>query len=149
MVKEFEQYHGIVLSRLAHNSGELKISTDINSDNSSYILNDICGIYIKFSKKRLTPWQFTFNSDHYDSIKKLAEKTDKGYVVFVCGFDGLCCLSFEEFFFIIQNIDFDAAKSVSISRFKNQQYQVNGTDNEIKRKFADSELDLSIPLLTT
>lgn len=142
MIKEFEQYHGIALSRLAHRLGELKISTDVNSDNSSYILNDSCGLYIKFSKKRLTPWQFTFNSEHYTSIEILAQSIEKGYVVFVCGMDGLCCVSFDDFFYIINGIEDGMSKSVSISRFKKQQYQVSGTDNEIRKKFADSEMTL-------
>lgn len=142
MIKEFEQFHGIAISRLTHKFGEITISTDVNCDNSSYILNGTCGIYIKFSKKRLTPWQFTFNSEHYTSIKQLADRSVKGYVVFVCGMDGLCCLSFEDFFCIVNGIEQGMAKSVSISRFKKQQYQVKGTDNEIKRKFADGEMTL-------
>lgn len=142
MIKEFEQFHGIALSRLVHRLGEIKISTDVNSDNSSYVLNGTCGLYIKFSKKRLTPWQFTFNSTHYSSIEQLANVTKTGYVIFICGMDGLCCINFEEFFYIVNRIEDGMVKSVSISRYKKQQYHVSGTDNEIKRKFADGEIQL-------
>ena len=40
----------------------------------------------------------------------------------------------------IDGIENDITKSVSISRFKNQQYKVNGTDNKLKNKFADGEM---------
>lgn len=146
MTKEFEQYHGIVLSRLIHSYGELEISSDINSDNSSYLINNQCGIYIKYSKKRITPWQFNFNFEHYNAIINLMKVSKIGYVIFVCGFDGLCCVNFNDFLYIINGIDENCSKSVSISRFKNQQYKVSGTDNELSRKYADGEIDLDVCL---
>lgn len=141
MIKDYEQYHGIALSRIAHKYGKLNISTDFNNDNSSYLLNNEIGLYIKFSKKRLTPWQFSFNADHYQDILKLAENTKSGYLALVCGFDGVCCISFDDFFYLINGIERGTIKSISVARFKNQQYQVTGSDNQLKRKIADSEID--------
>jgi len=142
MIKEFEQFHGVVFSRIIHKFGVLKIASNINSDNSSYLINDVCPLYIKYSKKRLTPWQFTFNSEHYETIKKLEALSENGYVALVCGFDGVCCISFLEFFLLINEIEVGTTKSITISRFKNQKYKVNGTDYRINHKYSDIEMDL-------
>lgn len=100
------------------------------------------GVYVKFSKKRITPWQFTFNSGHYNDILSLVKVNMKVFIVLVCGMDGICCIDFDEFGLIIANISDGETKSVSATRFKNQQYQVSVTDGEIKHKFADSELSI-------
>jgi hypothetical protein len=142
MVKDFEKYHGIALTRFAHSFGEIKINSNINQDNSSYIINDFLGLYIKFSKKRLTPWQFTFNYEHNKCINDLSQICDKGYVVFICNNDGICCITFDEYFKLISNVESELAKSISISRFKNEKYQVSGTDGVLKGKISDSYIEL-------
>lgn len=142
MIKEYEMYHGIVLSKLVHINNNIEISSDINNDNSSYIVNQNCGLYVKFSKKRLTPWTFTFNYEHFNAIKSLSLLTPMGYVVFVCGNDGVCCVNFQEFFFAIGSMVEENMKSISISRFKKEQYQVNGSNNEISHKFANFDIKL-------
>ena len=53
------------------------------------------GVYVKFSKKRITPWQFTFNSGHYNDILSLVKVNMKVFIVLVCGMDGICCIDFQ------------------------------------------------------
>jgi len=142
MIKEFEMYHGIVLSKLVHINNNIEISSDVNNDNSSYILNKSCGLYIKFSKKRLTPWTFTFNFEHNNAIESLSSLTTTGYVVFVCGNDGICCVEFQEFFFAIGQMVEGDKKSISISRFKKEQYLVSGSNYEISHKFSNFDIKL-------
>lgn len=142
MIKDFEKYHGSFFARVAHNYKNIKISLFENNDNSSYIINDNCGVYIKFSKKRLTPWQFTFTHEHYNYIKELSKETIKGYVVLLCHDDGFCCVDFNEFYTIITDIEVGLSKTVSVSRFKNQQYSVSGTDGKINHKFVDAYIEL-------
>lgn len=141
MIKDYEKYHGIALTRFVHNLGEIKVVSNINQDNSSYIINDYLGIYIKFSKKRITPWQFTFNADHNKCVKNLAQTCDKGYVVFVCNDDGICCIPFSDYFNLISLIDEQQTKSISISRFKNEKYHVSGTDGKLKQKISDGFIE--------
>ncbi len=140
MIKEYEQYHGMALCRLAHKFSGYKISTNVNDDNSSYLINDTFGVYIKYSKKRLTPWTFAFNSEHYKAILKLVNNQQQVFILLVCGMDGICCIDYVEFSQVISSIIDNEIKYVSVSRFKNQQYQVSGTDGEIKHKFADSDM---------
>lgn len=142
MIKAFEKYHGSVFCRLIHKYGEMKIAANINQDNSSYLINDSLGIYVKFSTKRLTPWQFTFNEQHYKSIINLFKLCDVGYVIFVCNDDGLCCVDFKDYFKLISDLREGQTKSISISRFKNEQYYVSGSDGELKNKISESTISL-------
>jgi len=142
MIKEFEMFHGIVLSRLTHKFGQIQISSMVNGDNSSYVINGSIAIYIKFSKKRLTPWQFTFTNEHFNKIMVLSNQYPKVYVVFVCNDDGICCISLEEFLINITNIEVNCTKSILISRSKNEQYGVSGTDGKLKYKISDSNICL-------
>lgn len=143
MIKEFEKYHGIAFARLIHKYGAMKISANINQDNSSYLINDEFGFYIKFSTKRLTPWQFTFTEQHHQCIEELSESTRAGYVAFVCNFDGICCIKFDDYFKLIKDISEGQAKSISISRSKNEQYYASGTDGELNFKISDSNINLN------
>lgn len=138
MIKNYEQYHGVVLIRLLSQYLNMRIKK--HADNSAYIINDSCGIYIKFSKKRLTPWNFTFQKIHYDVIRELSKQTTSTYVVLVCGEDGLCCVRWEEFQQLIYTIEDEETKAVSVARFKGYQYSVSGTDGTINHKFVDSEI---------
>lgn len=140
MIKEYEQFHGMALCRLAHKFREYKISSNVNDDNSSYLINDNLGIYIKYSKKRLAPWTFTFNSEHYEAINRLAKAQQQVFIIFVCGMDGICCIDYLDFCQVVSKVMVNEVKYVSVSRFKNQQYQVSGTDGEIKHKFADTDM---------
>ena len=138
MIKDNEKYHGVVFARLTHINNEIKISSKINNDNNSYIINDKIGIYVKYSKKRLTPWLFTFNKEQYSYVKKLILIAKNGYVVLVCNNDGICCVDFKQFLIVINKIDNDQTKSINITRYKNQMYEVSGTDGKINQKVADS-----------
>jgi len=142
MIKVFEKYHGSAFSRLINKYGALKITANINQDNSSYIINNCLGIYIKFSTKRLTPWQFTFTEQHHKSIVNLSQLGEDNYLIFVCNDDGLCCITFKEYFNLISDITESLTKSIIITRFKNEKYYVSGSDGELKNKISDSCIEM-------
>lgn len=141
-IKDFEKHHGVVFSRLIHMYEGIKITADINQDNSSYIINDKLGFYIKHSAKRLTPWQFTFKAQHHQSITKLNKLYGNGYVVFVCNSDGICAITFKDYFKLIRDIEDEQIKNISVSRLKNEQYSVSGTDGELEHKIQDNNFQL-------
>jgi len=58
MIKEFEFYHGAVLSGLAHADRPVSLKLYPTSSNSSYVINDTIGIFVKYSSKRMSPWKF-------------------------------------------------------------------------------------------
>ena len=139
MIKDFEFYHGIVLSRLLHNTDRsIAITRFSNLDNASYVVNGELGIYIKFSKKRMSPWSFTFTKNHQDEILKMSEKFKQIFVTLVCGNDGIACLSFKEFKQILDNQHEDI-EWVSVSRGARKMYSVKGRDGALAFKLGNNE----------
>ena len=97
MTNEFEFYHGLVFTKLIHNSREaVSIRLYSRDSNSSYILNDNIGLYIKYSTKRLSPWHFSFQKINQDEIHQLKDQLGHVFLILVCGEDGIVSLSFEE-----------------------------------------------------
>ncbi|MDD3807317.1 MAG: hypothetical protein PHE86_04680, partial [Candidatus Marinimicrobia bacterium] len=97
MIKEYEFFHGVVFSRIAHShSGFVKIKAHPTKSNSSYVINDNIGIYVKYSSKRLSPWRFSFKREHQDEILEMKNNFGEVFTIFVCNDDGIVCLDFNE-----------------------------------------------------
>jgi hypothetical protein len=108
------------------------------NSNSSYLVNDRIGIYVKYSTKRLTPWTFTFSPTHVAELLDLGNKTDKTYLVFICKNDGIACLDLEEAKVVIDT-SLDRNQGVSASRRPREKYKISGRLGEIKYKFGDNQ----------
>ncbi len=84
MISDFQVYHGVVFSKLCHyTNGALLIQQYPSRDNASYIVNDKIGLYIKYSTKRMTPWHFSFESQHKAEIREMSEQINRLVVVLV------------------------------------------------------------------
>jgi len=134
MTMEFEQYHGIVFSRLLHASPEpLCFRFYPTKSNSSYVINDAAGLYIKHSTKRASPWRFTFTKAHQDEIFEMRERLGEVFVAFICHHDGVAVLKFEELKKILDE-SHDNSEWVSVARRRRTQYTVAGTDGKLSFK---------------
>ena len=139
MIKEFEVYHGVVFSKLIHDlQATISIKPYLATSNASYVLNEKVGIYIKYSSKRLTPWQFSFKKEHQDEIKCMANSLNKVFLLLVCGRDGVLTLSYEELKTILDE-NHGQMEWIRAIRFKNQEYSVNGSDGELNYKIGKSD----------
>lgn len=139
MTKDFELFHGLVFSRLLHATGqEIRIKAVADSGNSSYVLNGRIGLYIKYSAKRLSPWQFSFNRAHLEEILLLKRQTKAIVVVLVCGKDGIAALTFVEFKRVL-GLQFDDVGWITVSRRKAEMYGIKGSAGELTHKVADNE----------
>jgi len=139
MIKEFEKYHGAVFARLFHESSQ-KVAIELypSKSNSSYIINNKLGIYIKHSTKRLSPWSFTFTKIHQDEILKIKNKYGEVFTVLVCHNDGIVCLSFEELKLVLDH-HHEETEWVRISRGPRQKYTVAGKNGKLKFKIGENE----------
>lgn len=136
MINEFNFFHGAVFTELVHHcSQSISICSLDDSENSAYVINDRVGLYIKYSKKRLTPWTFTFLMKHQDTIKKLKDFYGEVVVVLVCNDDGIVGLSFDELKYILDH-NHEDVEWVRVSRSKRSMYQVSGTDGDLNFKIA-------------
>ena len=128
MTRDFQFYHGVVLSQLVHGiPGGTSIRVFDESSNSSYIIGSEIGIYVKYSSNRLTPWRFTFSPEHRQEIEALRASNQTSFVVLVCNDDGVACLTFQEWYVLCQHPG-NSTGWVSVDRHKGQKYAVKGSN---------------------
>lgn len=139
MINEFNFFHGAVLTELIHESSEnINILSLDDFENSAYVINDHIGLYIKYSKKRLTPWTFTFLKKHQDTIKNLKDVYGDVVVILVCNDDGVVGLSFDELKIILDQ-NHEDVEWLRVSRSKRSMYQVSGSDGDLNFKIASDD----------
>jgi hypothetical protein len=140
MINEFEYYHGAALRAICEGS-ESPVTVEVldkHYDNSAYAINDSVALYIKHSKKRLTPWKFSFYKQHQDFISELKNIFDDIVILLVCGYDGVVGLSFDELKLILDS-NHEDIEWVKVERRKREQYKVSGTDGELSFKITHDE----------
>jgi len=137
-IKDMELMHGAALHRLLSADNNVTIKEMNYQTNGFYLINNEIPIYIKHTTKRLSPWRFTFNKQHQDDFEKARRDFKIAYMVFVCWYDGICCIEFEEFKHVLDNFHEDV-EWVAIKRNKGEKYAVSGKDGILKRKVADGE----------
>jgi hypothetical protein len=144
MLKEFEFFHGVVLARILHGSKSLvRIKNYSSTSNSSYIVNDNIGLYIKYSTKRMSPWRFSFLKSHQDEIQEMKDILRQVFVVFVCNDDGIVCLNFEELKEVLDNRH-ELIEWISVSRGPKEKYEIKGSDGKLRLKIGNSDFPQKI-----
>ncbi len=139
MIRDFEFYHGLVFARILHATQRpLSIRPFQSVSNSSYVVNETVGIFIKYSSKRMTPWRFTFMKEHQEEIELLKGSYQKAFLVLVCSDDGVVCLSYDELKRIL-DCQHDPIEWISATRHKREMYSVRGSDGELDFKIGQSE----------
>ena len=139
-----DQLHGAVISRLITSissySESISVNLEIGKSSSMYTLNIFenqtrknlkIGVHVKISKKRLSPWRYTFDQNNQEDIMDLALSTDELFIIFVAGLDGFAALSYNELKKILDD-NFDDSEWVSVSRKIRQSYRVDGKDSSKK-----------------
>jgi len=140
MTHHFESFHGIVFSRLLHgiSTDGVFLNTYPTEDNASYVINNKIGIYIKYSKRRISPWRFSFKKRHQSEILEMHRQLGHVFLLLVCHDDGIVTLSFEEIKQILDE-NYIEGEWISVSRNKRQMYSVKGSDGQLKLKVAREE----------
>lgn len=138
MLREFEFYHGVVLSRLVHGKMPVQIHTYPTDSNASYVLNGTVGLYVKHSTKRMTPWRFSFQKKHQNEIQEMKEKFNEVFLILVCGDDGVVALNFGELKKILDE-QHEEVEWVAVSRGPHEKYAVSGSDGKLKHKISENE----------
>ena len=138
MIKEFEFYHGAVLSRLAHADQPVSLKLYPTRSNASYVINDKVGIFVKHSSKRMSPWGFSFNKTHQDEILEMKNKLEQVFILLVCFDDGIVTLNFDELKKVLDDIH-RAVEWIRVSRNPREKYSVSGSDGILKFKIGGNE----------
>jgi hypothetical protein len=135
MINEFEFFHGAALITISQASKKpITIESLKGSyENSAYILNNSMGLYIKHSKKRLSPWIFTFHKKHQDTIKELNDIYGKSVLLLICNSDGIVGLDFQELKKVLDNKHTEI-EWIRVERTKGKLYKVTGSDGALEFK---------------
>ena len=143
MIQEYEIYHGSVFTKLIHYQKNGVAIKSYSSSNASYVINNSIGAFIKHSKKRLSPWRFSFLKEHQIEIEELKGNCEKVFLILVCGMDGIVTLSYEELKKILDD-NHGEIEWISASRNRNQEYTINGSDGGLGRKIGKSDFPKKI-----
>lgn len=139
MIKEFEFFHGLVFARILHaTQSPLSIRPFPSASNASYIVNQNIGIYIKYSSKRMSPWRFSFKSEHQMEIELMNKDLGAVFLLLVCNDDGIICLSYPELKQILDD-QHDAIEWISATRNKREMYSVKGSDGKLGFKIGAND----------
>jgi hypothetical protein len=145
MSQDIHFFHGSALSRIIK---ERKcIIERLKNNQSSYLIDDRVCLYIKYSSKRTTPWRFSIHKSHIHEITLLAKQYSELYIVLVCYYDGIVCLTFNEFKEIIESNSDNHPKWVKAQRKIREKYCITGSDGKLKNKIADSNFPKKIFLI--
>ena len=147
MISEYKKYHGTVFTELTEKSTTpIQIeSLKGNYENSAYVVNNKVGVYIKYSTSRLSPWKFSFQKKHQDTILELRNILDRVMLILICGDDGIVGLSWESLKQVL-NDEHEAIEWIRVSRPKGANYRVFGSDGKLnstitRHHFSDYILD--------
>ena len=139
----FELYHGAALTKLLNFGEKITIKTFPSNSNATFTLNEKVGIYIKYSRKRMTPWIFTFKKLHQEELRTISELHKKTYLVLVCGVDGITCIEYEKLKKIL-NEQFGEAEWIRVHRYRREQYQLTGSDGKLNYKMSKKKFPSEI-----
>lgn len=90
-IREFELWHGAVLTKICRNDKPLRLTLIEASDSrAAYSINSEVILYIKYSvtpsstRRGKKTWQFTFQADHINDLAHLRDQAEV-YMALVCG----------------------------------------------------------------
>lgn len=135
MINEFEFFHGAALLNISQASKKPILIESLQGvyENSAYVINNSAGLYIKHSKKRLSPWIFTFHKKHQDTIKELNDIYGNAILLLVCNSDGIVGLSFEELKMVLDH-NHSEIEWIRVDRTKGKLYKITGSDGALEFK---------------
>ena len=138
---EFNSYHGIALCRIVHDDRVKSIKLYPTPSNSSYMINEEIGVFIKYSTNRMTPWRFTFKREHREELHEMFVLLQAVFVVFVCRDDGVACLNYRELVAVLGGVGElkDAMQWLAVARKPREKYRISGSHGGLKHKIADSQ----------
>jgi hypothetical protein len=144
VIRRAEQYHGAAIARLirAETSVAIKVRTHAVC-RSAYVLDERIALYVKYSTNRLSPWTFGFMVGHQQEIAGLRDEFEDVFVVLVCGFDGIACLSCLEYQRVLDD-DPRSGEWIRVARSSRQKYSITGSDDRRVCKIGDNEFPAKV-----
>ena len=138
MIRDFEFFHGAAMVKLMHIGRRITIAPFKERGNASYVLNDRCGLYLKHSSSRMSPWNFTFRRDHQQEVDELYRLIGYLVVGLICNDDGVVGLDYTEFRTVLDT-NHEAIEGISIFRKPRGMYIVRGRDGKMQYRIGEGD----------
>jgi hypothetical protein len=135
-----DRIHGACISEvvlgLSLSIPELRLSVTTGADRSSYLFECVeansqrtCqfGVYVKYSRKRLSPWSYSYDQDHQVELKNIASMCGEVFSIFINGEDGYACVDYEELRELLDD-HFEEVEWVRVQRKLRESYRISGSD---------------------
>lgn len=152
-VNDQDIYQGVVLLKAIRQvediEGEVKFKIRSATSKNSFLIEELSGkekllgVYIKYTKKSRSPWNFSFHAEHQEEIDILKEICDEVLITFVCHHDGVVCLTFEELKAVLDDT-FEESESVRIRRKSRGNYWIKGRDGNLETSITRTDLGKKI-----
>lgn len=133
MIPELDRYQGIVLRQLVTSCPEGVRLRPVNvAGRSDAFAVGGAAILVKYSGKRISPWNFTYQAEHVAELLLLCASHNPVWVMLVCGSDGVVALSSAEILELVGPSP-NATSWVRVSRGRNEMYRITGSLAELQR----------------
>ena len=93
------------------------------------------GLYIKRSRKRLSPWRYTFTDTHQHEIEQLLESTDYLFLMLITDQEGIAVIDYPTLKQLLDD-HFDETEWISVTRKLRENYRVSGKNGKLDRALA-------------
>lgn len=134
MIGESDHYYGVALLRLIERAPKsVSIAPIQTQKGGAFQINNRCGVLIKYSSKRLSPWSFSISGDQKKTLAKIANQSSRTVLLLVCRRDGVVGLDSSDLRHLI-SLDSDKTQSISISRKKRGMFSASGSDGTLPHK---------------
>jgi len=136
MIPEIARYHGVVLRQFVVEAGRSVVVGGVDGKgHAGWFTCDNALVLLKYSTKRLSPWQFTFLPGQLSGLATLRAQHESVWVVCVCGVDGILALSWEEVNILIDVHSADIGW-IKAARSRSTQYRVVGSSGALRYRKA-------------
>lgn len=131
-INDLEFLQGAALIRLLKGTSYISINYLSSIHPSIYLIgntNQESAILFKISKKPTSSWSFSFSLQEENALTKFHQiyPNVKLFIALICHRDGVCCLSEEQLWTIIDPSEGLAQQRVSVKRELRGSYYVKGT----------------------
>ncbi|MEH2212752.1 hypothetical protein [Nostoc sp.] len=131
MINDQEFLHGAAFLRLIDHGERLTITHASSIHSSIYIVEteiSKSAILFKVSKKPKSAWSFTFSSQEELALDTLHSKYQgiSVFLAFICHKDGICCISQQRLWSILDKNAGIAGQHTSVSRKTHGSYHISG-----------------------
>tara|TARA_X000000368_G_C22899606_1_gene653466 strand:- start:78 stop:632 length:555 start_codon:yes stop_codon:yes gene_type:complete len=130
LLQEIDKIEHDVFYQIKFDGTKAVYKITFSSQTSNNLLN--IGLFLKHSRKRISPWRFTFRKNHQEEIEKLVIENDYVFVLLITDQEGVAVIDYDLLKLLLDD-HFDESEFISVSRKLRENYRVNGTDGKLNK----------------